>query len=45
MLSLGNAFNLDDMENFTKKINNFLNSDSKKIELFCEPKLTVYLQH
>ena len=39
MLSLANAFNLKDMDNFLKKINNFLNFENKKIELFCEPKI------
>ena len=39
MLSLSNAFNISDMEDFTKKINNFLNFKEKKIELFCEPKI------
>ena len=39
MLSLSNAFNSDDMEAFQKKINNFLNSDKKNIELISEPKI------
>ena len=39
MLSLSNAFNISDMEDFIKKINNFLNFKEKKIELFCEPKI------
>ncbi len=39
MLSLSNAFNINDMEDFIKKINNFLNLRDKKIELFCEPKI------
>ena len=39
MLSLSNAFNIKDMEDFLKKINNFLNFNYKKIELFCEPKI------
>ena len=39
MLSLSNAFNLEDMRNFKKKINNFLSFKNKEIELFCEPKI------
>ena len=39
MLSLSNAFEKKDMEDFQKKINNFLNTPEKKIELFCEPKI------
>ena len=39
MLSLSNAFNLDDMRDFYKKINNFLKIDKKEFELFCEPKI------
>ena len=39
MLSLSNAFNLEDMVVFLKKINNFLNFKDKEIELFCEPKI------
>ncbi len=39
MLSLSNAFNLDDMRDFEKKINNFLSQSNKKLELFCEPKI------
>ena len=39
MLSLSNAFNKDDMSDFTKKINNFLNLYDKKIEFFSEPKI------
>ncbi len=39
MLSLSNAFNLEDMRDFIKKINNFLNLDDKNFELFCEPKI------
>ena len=38
MLSLSNAFNKNDMENFIKKIKNFLNTKNH-IELFCEPKI------
>ena len=38
MLSLSNAFNKEDMNDFIKKINNFL-SLNEKIELFSEPKI------
>ena len=39
MLSLSNAFNLDDMKDFIKKINNFLALNKENIEFFCEPKI------
>ena len=39
MLSLSNAFNKEDMEDFLKKIKNFLKIKDEKIELFCEPKI------
>ena len=39
MLSLTNAFNKNDIEDFLKKINNFLNSKGKIVELFTEPKI------
>ena len=39
MLSLSNAFNKNDMEDFLKKINNFLNIKNDKIELIAEPKI------
>ena len=39
MLSLSNAFELKDMNDFLKKINNFLKSDSDYIQLFSEPKI------
>ena len=39
MLSLSNAFNIDDMTDFQKKIVNFLSLKDKKIELFAEPKI------
>ena len=39
MLSLSNAFNEKDLKDFLKKINNFLNVNDDKIELFCEPKI------
>jgi len=39
MLSLSNAFDKKDMEDFIKKINNFLNLKNKDLELFVEPKI------
>ena len=39
MLSLANAFNEDDMADFLKKINNFLNKKKDYIELISEPKI------
>ena len=39
MLSLANAFNRNDMEDFSKKINNFLNIKNDFIEIFAEPKI------
>ena len=39
MLSLSNAFNIEDMEDFLKKINNFLSTKNMNIELFSEPKI------
>ncbi len=39
MLSLSNAFDLKDMNDFIKKINNFLNLNDKNFELFSEPKI------
>ena len=39
MLSLSNAFNKDDMIDFIKKINNFLNIQDDNIEIFSEPKI------
>tara|TARA_A100000164_G_scaffold379981_1_gene425933 strand:+ start:4947 stop:6983 length:2037 start_codon:yes stop_codon:yes gene_type:complete len=39
MLSLSNAFNKNDMENFIKKINNFLNTQNNELEIFSEPKI------
>ena len=44
MLSLSNAFNKNDMENFIKKIKNFLNTKNH-IELFVSQKLTEFQQH
>ena len=39
MLSLSNAFDKKDMEDFLKKIKNFLNLKSENIEFFSEPKI------
>ncbi len=39
MLSLSNAFNINDMEDYLKKINNFLNDKNFNIEIFSEPKI------
>ncbi len=39
MLSLSNAFEKNDMKDFLKKINNFLNINEKVIELYSEPKI------
>ena len=39
MLSLSNAFDLNDMMDFNKKINNFLKIKNVDIELFAEPKI------
>ena len=39
MLSLSNAFNKKDMEDFIKKINNFINFKDKNLEFFAEPKI------
>ena len=39
MLSLSNAFDKNDMQDFLKKINNFLNINDDNIELFAEPKI------
>ncbi len=39
MLSLTNAFEKTDMEDFLKKIKNFLNLKDDNIELFSEPKI------
>ena len=40
MLSLGNAFNIDDMNNFYKKIKNYLNYETtQNITLIAEPKI------
>ena len=38
MLSLSNAFNLEDMKDFQKKINNYLNFEDKNFELFFRAK-------
>ncbi len=39
MLSLSNAFNKSDIEDFLKKIKNFLSLRNEKVELFSEPKI------
>ena len=39
MLSLSNSFGINDINDFHKKINNFLSFKNEKIELFCEPKI------
>ena len=39
MLSLSNAFDKNDMMDFSKKIKNFLNINIENIELFSEPKI------
>ncbi len=39
MLSLSNAFNKNDMQDFVSKISNFLNIKDKKIEFSSEPKI------
>ena len=42
MLSLGNAFNKDDLINFEKKISNFLNlKKNQKIDYSTEPKIGI----
>ena len=39
MLSLSNAFDKNNMQDFLKKINNFLNFKDESMELFTEPKI------
>ena len=39
MLSLSNAFNLEDMKDFIKKVKNFLKIDRNNFELSSEPKI------
>ncbi len=39
MLSLSNSFGQKDMQDFLKKVNNFLNFNDLNIELFSEPKI------
>ena len=39
MLSLSNAFDKNDMQDFIKKINNYLSINNKDIEIFSEPKI------
>ena len=45
MLSLSNAFDKDDMEDFIKKIKNFLNLKNEIIEFFVNLKLTGFQLH
>ena len=45
MLSLSNAFNKKDMEDFLKKINNFLNLNKNRLNYFLNQKLTEFQQH
>ena len=42
MLSLSNVFNREGMEDYLKKICNFLNYKDQIIELFSEPKILAY---
>ena len=39
MLSLSNAFNSNDIKDFTKKINNYLNNKNLKLSFSLEPKI------
>ena len=39
MLSLSNAFSKEDIRDFIKKINNFLNLNNENLELLAEPKI------
>ena len=39
MLSLSNAFNLEDMKDFIKKVKNFLKIEENNFELSSEPKI------
>ena len=39
MLSLANAFNIEEIDNFIKKIKNFLKNETLNLELFSEPKI------
>ena len=39
MLSLSNAFNIDDMKSFISKINNFLKTNKQIQDFNCEPKI------
>ena len=39
MLSLSNAFDMEDMKDFIKKVKNFLKIKEKEVELFSEPKI------
>ena len=44
MLSLSNAFDINDMNEFISKVNNFLNSKDKNIEMFLNQRSMEYLQ-
>ena len=39
MLSLSNSFSKSDIEDFIKKINNYLNEKNPNIEFYSEPKI------
>ncbi len=39
MLSLANAFNQEDLNDFVDRINKFLNQDNLQIDFICEPKI------
>ena len=39
MLSLSNSFSKSDIEDFIKKINNYLNEKKPNIEFYSEPKI------
>ena len=45
MLSLSNAFDDKDIEDFLKKIKNFLNLKENNLELISEPKIDGISQH
>ena len=39
MMSLGNAFNIEDVKDFISRIKKFLNQDDEKLDFICEPKI------
>ena len=45
MLSLANAFSEEDLNNFEKKILNFLSKKISKLAIQQNQRLTVYLRH